>query len=76
MAAMEKVEAIATPALEQEDFTAAMGALATLRQPLDDFFEKVTVNDDDKDLRANRLALLKNITMTCNRIADLSKIEG
>ena len=76
MAAMEKVEASATPALVQEDFTAAMGALATLRQPLDDFFEKVTVNDDDKDLRANRLALLKNIIMTCNRIADLSKIEG
>jgi glycyl-tRNA synthetase beta chain len=76
MAAMEKVEASATPALEQEDFTAAMTALATLRQPLDDFFEKVTVNDDDKDLRANRLALLKNITMTCNKIADLSKIEG
>ncbi len=63
-------------ALEAEDFAGAMAALARLRVPVDDFFNKVTVNTDDRELRANRLRLLSQIRDTLNRVADFSKIEG
>jgi glycyl-tRNA synthetase beta chain len=65
-----------TVALEKEDFAGAMAALARLRVPVDDFFNKVTVNTDDRELRANRLRLLSQIRDTLNRVADFSKIEG
>jgi len=63
-------------ALDSEDFTGAMGALAQLRAPVDAFFDKVTVNCDEPDLRANRLRLLSEIRATLNRVADFSQIEG
>jgi glycyl-tRNA synthetase beta chain len=63
-------------ALESEDFMGAMGALAQLRAPVDAFFDKVTVNCDEADLRANRLRLLSEIRATLNRVADFSEIEG
>jgi glycyl-tRNA synthetase beta chain len=63
-------------ALESEDFTGAMGALAELRAPVDAFFDKVTVNCEEADLRANRLRLLSEIRATLNRVADFSQIEG
>jgi glycyl-tRNA synthetase beta chain len=53
-----------------------MTVLATLRQPVDVFFDKVTVNADDKVLRTNRLRLLASIRDTMNLVADFSKIEG
>jgi glycyl-tRNA synthetase beta chain len=59
-----------------EDFPAAMSRLATLRPPIDEFFEKVTVNTDDNRLRENRLRLLSAIRATMNRVADFSEIEG
>ena len=62
--------------LENEDFVAAMGLLATLRGPVDAFFDNVTVNASDAKLRANRLRLLSQIRATMNRIADFSQIEG
>jgi glycyl-tRNA synthetase beta chain len=65
-----------TKALESENFAGAMAALARLRVPIDDFFNKVTVNTDDRELRANRLRLLSEIRDTLNRVADFSKIEG
>jgi glycyl-tRNA synthetase beta chain len=65
-----------TKALESENFAGAMAALARLRVPIDDFFNKVTVNTDDRELRANRLRLLSQIRDTLNRVADFSKIEG
>jgi glycyl-tRNA synthetase beta chain len=71
-----KVEGLSAAALRQEDFRAAMGDLATLRQPVDEFFAKVTVNCDDPALRANRLRLLSQIRTTLNRVADFSQIEG
>jgi glycyl-tRNA synthetase beta chain len=61
---------------EQEKFEAAMAALATLRQPVDEFFDKITVNVDDKDLRENRLRLLSRIPAVMNQVAEFSKIEG
>ncbi|MBN2752003.1 MAG: glycine--tRNA ligase subunit beta [Rhodospirillaceae bacterium] len=62
--------------LEQEDFTAAMAALACLRAPVDAFFERVTVNADDPRLRINRLRLLSRIGAAMESVADFSRLEG
>jgi len=75
-AALAAADAKAGPALEREDFTAAMTALAELRSTIDVFFDRVTVNADDQGLRLNRLKLLNRIRATVNRVADFSKIEG
>ena len=53
-----------------------MAQLAGLRVPIDSFFDKVTVNCEDRKLRVNRLGLLSQIRDTMNRIADFSQIEG
>ncbi|MBN9496356.1 MAG: glycine--tRNA ligase subunit beta [Alphaproteobacteria bacterium] len=63
-------------ALKAEDFAAAMASLAALRGPVDAFFDKVTVNTEDRALRANRLKLLSAIGAAPARVADFSKIEG
>jgi glycyl-tRNA synthetase beta chain len=63
-------------ALGSEDFTGAMAAMARLRQPVDDFFDEVTVNADDMALRENRLRLLSAIGSTLAEVADFSRIEG
>jgi glycyl-tRNA synthetase beta chain len=62
--------------LRQENFGGAMMALANLRGPVDAFFDKVTVNAPQADLRANRLRLLSEIGRALGRVADFSKIEG
>jgi glycyl-tRNA synthetase beta chain len=62
--------------LAREEFEKAMSELARLRRPVDDFFDKVTVNTDDAALRENRLRLLSRIRATLNRVADFSQIEG
>ncbi|WP_432612391.1 DALR anticodon-binding domain-containing protein [Azospirillum brasilense] len=66
----------ARPLLAKEDFTGTMAALARLRGPVDAFFDKVTVNAEQADLRANRLRLLSQIRATLNAVADFSRIEG
>ncbi len=63
-------------AVANGDFEGAMHALATLRGPIDAFFEAVLVNADDPNVRANRLALLQSVRHEIGRISDLSKIEG
>jgi glycyl-tRNA synthetase beta chain len=63
-------------ALEREEFQAAMGHLATMRQSVDAFFDKVTVNTDEPALRENRLRLLSRIRAVMNKVADFSQIEG
>jgi glycyl-tRNA synthetase beta chain len=50
--------------------------MAQLRAPVDAFFDKVTVNDKDPKLRANRLRMLSAINATLSAVADFSKIEG
>jgi len=62
--------------LSQEHFEGAMVALARLRRPVDEFFDKVTVNADDPALRENRLRLLSRIRAVMNQVADFSQIEG
>ena len=65
-----------TAALAEEDFGAAMAALAQLRAPVDAFFDKVTVNADDPKQRANRLRLLSRIGAAMENVADFSRLEG
>jgi glycyl-tRNA synthetase beta chain len=76
LSALKQAAPAASTALEKEDFAGAMKALSKLRGPVDAFFDKVTVNADDKNVRANRLMLLSQIRDALNRVADFSKIEG
>jgi len=75
-AALAAANGEAVPALDAERYQDAMTALAAMRQPVDAFFDHVTVNADDAALRANRLCLLSAIRATLDRVADFSKIEG
>ncbi|MCK9993273.1 MAG: glycyl-tRNA synthetase beta chain [Alphaproteobacteria bacterium] len=72
--AISEVSAESGAAVEREDFSAAMSAMARLRAPVDAFFDKVTVNADDPKLRINRLLLLSRIRATLEMVADFSKI--
>jgi glycyl-tRNA synthetase beta chain len=74
--ALETAESEIAPALADEDFTAAMAAMAALRGPIDAFFDTVQVNAENAVVRRNRLNLLHQIRETCLRVADLSRIEG
>ncbi len=74
--AVRQARANAARAIEAEDFAAAMAALARLRAPVDDFFDKVIVNAEDPTLRENRLKLLARIRDAAATVADFSKIEG
>jgi glycyl-tRNA synthetase beta chain len=74
--AVDEVEKAAASAVGNEDFEAAMGAMALLREPVDAFFDSVTVNADDPKLRENRLRLLNRIRATTQTVADFSKIAG
>jgi glycyl-tRNA synthetase beta chain len=74
--AMQQADAAIDKALGKEDFIAAMQELAKLRQPVDAFFDQVTVNADEPKLRVNRLRLLANIRRSTKKVADFSRIEG
>ncbi|CAN5394993.1 glycine--tRNA ligase subunit beta [soil metagenome] len=74
--ALDVAEPLATAAIAREDFEAAMSALASLRAPIDAFFETVTVNDPDPAKRDARLKLLARVRDAVHRVADFSKIEG
>jgi glycyl-tRNA synthetase beta chain len=76
IAALDAAEPKASVAVDAEDFTGAMAALATLRRPIDDFFDHVTVNDPDPAKRERRLNLLMRFRDAVNRVADFSRIEG
>jgi glycyl-tRNA synthetase beta chain len=76
------VQALATAvttidlALDGEDFAGAMAAMAGLRQPVDQFFDAVTVNANDAALRGNRLRLLSHIRATLHKVADFGEVQG
>jgi glycyl-tRNA synthetase beta chain len=78
--ALEQAMGVGKPEAERavaaEDFAAAMRAMARLRPHVDAFFDKVTVNVDDKALRENRLKLLNEVRVATRAVADFSKIEG
>ncbi len=75
-AAIESVKQDTVAAINVENFTGAMNALAELRKPVDDFFDQVTVNADNPELRKNRLHLLSQIRAATLGVADFSKIAG
>ena len=75
-AALAKAIGAIGPALDQEDFAGAMLQMASLRGPVDGFFEAVKVNADDPALRENRLNLLAALRAALHRAADFSRIEG
>lgn len=76
VSALTKAAPDASAALAKEDFAGAMRALSKLRGPVDAFFDKVTVNAENADVRENRLNILSQIRDALNRVADFSKIEG
>ena len=72
--ALQKVQPLALLAFESGDYTASLKVLAALRSPVDAFFDTVMVNADDLSLRNNRLALLSQLQMAMNGVADLSQL--
>jgi glycyl-tRNA synthetase beta chain len=76
IAALDSAEPDAAAAIEVEDFEGAMRALASLRAPIDRFFDSVTVNDADPDKRTARLDLLDRFRAAVHQVADFSRIEG
>ncbi len=76
IAALDAAEPRAGEAVAREDFEGAMAALATLRAPIDAFFDQVTVNDADPARRAARLNLLARVRAAVHNVADFSRIEG
>jgi glycyl-tRNA synthetase beta chain len=76
IAALTETEPKVDAALAAEDFAAAMTALASLRAPVDAFFDKVLVNSDVPEERANRLKLLGQVRNLMGRVADFSQISG
>ncbi|MCG7494348.1 glycine--tRNA ligase subunit beta [Thalassobius sp. Cn5-15] len=75
-AALDQADAAIAPAMQGEDFEAAMTAMAGLRAPIDAFFEGVQVNSDNEIVRRNRLNLLSRIRQICGGVADLARVEG
>ncbi|MEM6662962.1 MAG: glycine--tRNA ligase subunit beta [Pseudomonadota bacterium] len=75
-AALDGAEPSIAAALEAEDFARAMGEMATLRAPIDTFFEKVTVNAENQITRRNRLCLLTRVRTVMRQVAVWEAIEG
>lgn len=74
-AAIDEIAPQARDAVFRDDYVAAMSAMAKLRPPVDAFFDKVRVNDDDAKVRENRLKLLGEIRSATRAVADFSKIQ-
>ncbi|MEQ5868453.1 glycine--tRNA ligase subunit beta [Sagittula sp. NFXS13] len=74
--ALDAAEEKITPAMQSEDFAAAMEAMAALRAPIDTFFDAVQVNSDNSIIRRNRLNLLSRIRTICLQVADLTRLDG
>lgn len=75
-AALDTAEPAVTQSIAAEDFAGAMTALASLRAPIDAFFDKVTVNAPESEKRLSRLRQLTRIRAAMHKVADFSKIEG
>ncbi len=70
--ALKKALVIVRPLLENQDYEKALSSLASLKQPVGDFFDNVMVNCDDNALRDNRLALLNTLRSVFLEVADIS----
>jgi glycyl-tRNA synthetase beta chain len=74
--ALRKATDTAVAAVYLNEYEEAMAALAELRPAVDAFFDKVTVNDPDPALRANRLKLLNQLRQATRAVADFDRIAG
>ena len=75
-AALDEADQKIQQAMAAQDFATAMAAMATLRGPIDGFFEALKINADSALVRRNRLNLLSRIRAICLSVADLTKVEG
>jgi glycyl-tRNA synthetase beta chain len=66
----------AKPLYEKGDYTGYLKSFAVLKAPVDTFFDKVMVMVEDKALRSSRLALLRDLRESMNRVADLSRLAA
>ncbi|HEY5928697.1 MAG TPA: glycine--tRNA ligase subunit beta, partial [Burkholderiales bacterium] len=73
---LKKASAEATPLFQKGDYTGYLKTFAVLRSPVDAFFESVMVMVEDSAVRQNRLALLSDLRLEMNRIADISKLAA
>jgi glycyl-tRNA synthetase beta chain len=73
-AAYQKAAAEIAASSQQQDYEQVLAALATLADPVHAFFEAVMVMDPDEEVKANRLALLKQIVSLAGGIGDLGKV--
>jgi glycyl-tRNA synthetase beta chain len=76
VAAMQDIAPRAGAQFESGDYTASLQTLASLRAPVDTFFDDVMVNAEQADLRLNRLGLLATLHDAMNRVADLSRLAS
>ena len=73
---MRETKAAVEPLIAQRDYASALGKLAALRGPVDDFFNAVMVNADDPAVRLNRLALLNMLRSLFTQIADIALLSS
>ena len=73
--AVEAARGDIASSLEDKDLAAVIAALAALREPVDEFFENVMVNAEDKDVRINRLTLLSKLRELFLQVADISLLQ-
>ena len=74
--ALDAITPTATALFAQGDFAGYLKSFASLKAPVDEFFDKVMVMAEDKSIRANRLALLRDLRDAMNKVADLSKLAS
>ncbi|MCH9697547.1 MAG: glycine--tRNA ligase subunit beta [Gammaproteobacteria bacterium] len=74
--AMQQARQSTSPLLKQFDYSKALQQLASLKEPVDGFFDHVMVMTDDSDLKNNRLALLQSVQQLFLQIADIGKLQG
>ncbi|MBP6529393.1 MAG: glycine--tRNA ligase subunit beta [Burkholderiales bacterium] len=74
LAALHSIGSGLESAYADQDYDRYLKSVASLKEPVDEFFDKVMVMADDKAVRANRLALLRNLRDAMNKVADLSKL--
>lgn len=76
LSALSSVKPNADKLFDSRDYTGYLKSFATLKAPVDEFFDKVMVMAEDKAVRANRLALLRDLRDAMNKVADLSKLAA
>jgi glycyl-tRNA synthetase beta chain len=74
--ALKETSRKATPLFQAGDYTGYLKAFAVLKSPVDAFFDSVMVMVEDREIRGNRLALLRDLRIEMNRVADISKLAA